>query len=277
MIPRSWLYVPGHRPERIAKALAGAADAVVIDLEDAVPVDAKDRALANALAALRDAARDRVIWLRLNAVGSPWLDHELRALASAPELPSGVRLPKAEAPESVSPAADRIGCPVHAIVESAAGLLAAPRIAQCHPRVTGIALGEADLAADLRVQPGGLTWARGWIVAASRAAGLGSPVQSVWTAVDDLAGLAETSRAGLAEGFFGRSVVHPKQIEIVNNAYTPAPDELRRARRIIDRAATSLAAGETAVLDEDGRFIDPAVVANARVVLDRAAATQYQE
>ncbi|WP_261379923.1 HpcH/HpaI aldolase/citrate lyase family protein, partial [Rhodococcus rhodochrous] len=168
--------------------------------------------------------------------------------------------------------ADRFDCPVHAIIESAAGLLAAPQIARCHPRVTGIALGEADLAADLRTEPDGLTWARGWIVTAARAAGLSSPIQSVWTAVNDLDGLAESSRAGRIQGFFGRSVVHPKQIDIVNEAYTPSTEERERAQRIVDDASASSAAGESAVLDENGRFIDPAVVANARVVLDRAQA-----
>ncbi|MGI5222370.1 HpcH/HpaI aldolase/citrate lyase family protein [Nocardia sp. CA-290969] len=272
MTPRSWLYVPGHRADRIGKAIDSAADAVVIDLEDAVPVGAKDRALGNALDAVRAAPPDRDIWLRLNAIGSPWLEYELAALATGP-APAGVRLPKSDDPGSVAATAERIDCPVHAIIESAAGLLAAPQIARCHPRVTGIALGEADLAADMRAEPEGLAWARGWIVTAARAAGLSSPVQSVWTAVDDSAGLAETSRAGRAQGFFGRSVIHPSQIDIVNSAYTPTAEEQDRARRIVDRAAESMAAGESAVLDDNGRFIDPAVVANARVVLDRAQAT----
>ncbi|MBC7301240.1 MAG: CoA ester lyase [Nocardia sp.] len=272
MIPRSWLYVPGHRADRIGKAIDSAADAVVIDLEDAVPVGAKDLALGNAIDALRAAPPDRAIWLRLNAIGSPWLEDELIALATGP-VPAGVRLPKSDDPDSVAATAERLDCPVHAIIESAAGLLAAPQIARCHRRVTGIALGEADLAADLRVEPEGLAWARGWIVTAARAAGLSSPVQSVWTAVNDSAALAETSRTGRAQGFFGRSVIHPDQIDIVNTAYTPTAEEQDRACRIIDRAAASMAAGESAVLDESGKFIDPAVVANARVVLDRAQAT----
>lgn len=273
MTPRSWLYVPGHRDDRIGKAIDSAADAVVIDLEDAVPVHAKERALANALAALDAAPPERRIWLRLNAIGSVWLDNELAELATAQTLPAGVRVPKAETPESVAATTDRLTCQVHAIIESAAGLLAAPAIAKCHPRVTGIALGEADLAADLRTEADGLVWARGWIVTAARAAGLSSPVQSVWTAVEDSAGLAETSRSGRAQGFFGRSVIHPDQIGIVNQAFTPSPEEQSRARRIVECAAASQSAGESAVLDENGRFIDPAVVANARVVLDRAEAT----
>lgn len=272
MTPRSWLYVPGHRADRIDKALGSAADAVVIDLEDAVPVEAKKHALANAVAAVRDAPADRIVWLRLNAIGSHWLDEEIAALSRADRAPAGVRLPKADDPDAVAATADRLGCPVHAIVESAAGLLAAPQIARSHTRVTGIALGEADLAADLRAGHEGLAWARGWIVAAARAAGLASPVQSVWTAVGDLEGLAESSRTGRVQGFFGRSVIHPNQIDIVNEAYTPSADEREWAQRIVDDASASSAAGESAVLDENGRFIDPAVVANARVVLDRAQA-----
>ncbi|MEU4315891.1 CoA ester lyase [Nocardia sp. NPDC024068] len=273
MTPRSWLYVPGHRDDRIGKAIDSGADAVVIDLEDAVPVGVKDRALANALDAVRTVSPEKPIWLRLNAVGTEWLDNETAALAAAGYRPSGVRLPKADDPGAVAATAERLGCAVHAIIESAAGLLAAPQIARCHPRVTGIALGEADLAADMRTEAGGLEWARGWLVTAARAAGLASPVQSVWTAVDDPEGLARTSRTGRAQGFFGRSVIHPNQIDIVNQAYTPSPEEQDRAQRIVDLAAAALAAGESAVLDESGRFIDPAVVANARVVLDRAQAT----
>ncbi|MGU3583596.1 HpcH/HpaI aldolase/citrate lyase family protein [Rhodococcus sp. C26F] len=272
MTPRSWLYVPGHRADRIGKALDSAADAVVIDLEDAVPVDAKKRALDNAIAAVHSAPADRVVWLRLNAIGSQWLDDEITALSAADGTPAGVRLPKADDPDTVAATAGRLDCPVHAIIESAAGLLAAPQIARCHHRVTGIALGEADLAADLRTEPDGLAWARGWIVTAARAAGLSSPIQSVWTAVNDLDGLAESSRVGRIQGFFGRSVVHPKQIDIVNEAYTPSAEERERAQRIVDDASASSTAGESAVLDENGRFIDPAVVANARVVLDRAQA-----
>lgn len=90
--------------------------------------------------------------------------------------------------------------------------------------------------------------------------------------MSDLAGLAESSRVGRIQGFFGRSVVHPKQIDIVNEAYTPSAEERERAQRIVDDASASSVAGESAVLDENGRFIDPAVVANARVVLDRAPA-----
>ncbi|GAA5060908.1 HpcH/HpaI aldolase/citrate lyase family protein [Nocardia callitridis] len=273
MTPRSWLYVPGHRVDRIGRALESSADAVVIDLEDAVPVGAKELALTNALAALDLASEDRAIWLRLNAIGSPWLDEELGELASAVRKPSGVRLPKAESPRSVSASVDRIDCPVHVMVESATALLDAREIVRCHPRVTGIALGEADLAADLRTESDGLEWARGWIVAVARAEGLASPVQSVWTDVEDIAGLAHSSRAARARGFFGRSVIHPKQIEIVNEAYTPSPSELRTAQRVVERAAAAAAAGESAVLDEDGRFIDPAVVANARIVLERSSVT----
>ncbi|TWH16163.1 citrate lyase subunit beta/citryl-CoA lyase [Rhodococcus rhodochrous J45] len=102
MTPRSWLYVPGHRADRIDKALASDADAVVIDLEDAVPVDAKKRALDNAIAAVLSAPADRVVWLRLNAIGSQWIDDEIAALSAADRTPAGVRLPKADDPDTVA-------------------------------------------------------------------------------------------------------------------------------------------------------------------------------
>ncbi|RVW05681.1 HpcH/HpaI aldolase/citrate lyase family protein [Rhodococcus xishaensis] len=274
MTPRSWLYVPGHRGDRIEKAVAGPADAVVIDLEDAVPAHAKTHALANTLDAL-GTHPNRTIWVRINGGSGGCAEEEVDALMHTDTRPAGIRVPKAEVPAALASIAERVSFEVHALVESAAGLLNAPELARCHPRVTGIALGEADLAADLRVGPDGLVWARGWTVAAARAAQLASPVQSVWTNIADLDGLAESSRQGLTHGFFGRSVVHPSQIAPVHAAYTPDIDEVEAAQRVVGSATRSECNGESAVLDTDGRFIDPAVIANARVVLERAERYEY--
>jgi citrate lyase subunit beta/citryl-CoA lyase len=159
---------------------------------------------------------------------------------------------------------------MHLLIESASALRDAPQLAEAHHRIKGLALGEADLAADLRVSHEGLDWARGWIVTAARSHGLSSPVQSVYTDVADLDGLRRSSVQGRRQGFFGRTVIHPRQIDVVNDAFTPTPEEVARAEGVVALAQTSAEAGETAVLDPDGRFIDPAVVENARLILDLA-------
>ena len=270
--PRSWLYVPGHRPDRVAKALASIADAVVIDLEDAVPVGRKGDAREQSLAALAD--RDPAgpagpqVWVRVNPPVDALGREDVEAMAGAGA--DGLRLPRSQDPASVRWAAETTGLPLQLLLETARGLSRAAELAAAHELVVGLGLGEADLAADLLVgSPSGLDWARGAVVMASRAAGLASPVQSVWTDVADLDGLRASCADGLAAGFFGRSVVHPAQLPIVHEVYTPSPDAVTSARAVVAAAAQAEADGEVAFLDADGRFVDPAVVARARVVLDR--------
>jgi citrate lyase subunit beta / citryl-CoA lyase len=267
-VVRSWLYVPGHRADRIPKALASAADAVIIDLEDAVPPDQKAAARANAV---RFAGHR--VWIRVNSPAGPWGEDDLDAVVGLPI--DGVRVPRADDPGAVREIAERTRQPLQLILESAAGLARARELATAHPAVAGIGLGEADLAADLRVTgDAGLAWARGWVVVAARAAGLPSPVQSVYTAVADLDGLRASTARGRQEGFLGRGVVHPRQIPIVHEVFTPALDEVAAARSVVETAARAAENGEVAVLDDQGRFVDPAVVARARIVLDLAEGSQ---
>ncbi|MDP5181226.1 CoA ester lyase [Blastococcus sp. BMG 814] len=270
-VPRSWLYVPGHRDDRVAKALTAGADAVVVDLEDAVPAAQKDRA-RELTTALLDEHRPGgpQLWVRINPPGTEAGERDLAALAG--RRADGVRVPRAEDPDAVRAVGDRLGLPMQLLLESARGLWRAHELAAAHGLVAGIGLGEADLAADLLVdRDEGLHWARGAVVVAARAAGLPSPVQSVWTDVGDLDGLRASSRTGRVTGFFGRSVVHPRQLGPVHEVYTPSPEERAAAERVVATAAAAAQRGESAVLDADGRFVDPAVVARARTVLDRAA------
>lgn len=267
---RTWLYVPAHHPDRARKALVSGADAVVLDLEDSVPAEQKDEAREAALALLHDLPPERPrVWVRMNPLGSPWGPADLAALAGVDV--DGVRLPRSEDPDEVRQVADALDCALQLLLETARGLMAAQELVAAHPSVAGIALGEADLAADLRVAPAGLDWARGWVVAVARAAGLPSPVQSVYTDVGDLAGLRSTTAAGRDHGFFGRSVVHPKQIEPVHGAYQPTEAELSRAREVVNAYDRARERGEAAALTPDGRFVDPAVVAGAQLTLRLAA------
>ncbi|KAA9161613.1 CoA ester lyase [Amycolatopsis acidicola] len=263
---RSWLYVPAHRPELLAKAMAGPADAVVYDLEDAVGAQDKDTARANAVDAVGK-SWPKPLWVRINPPETPWGERDVAELAG--RGPAGVRVPKCDSPDAVARVADRLGAPLHLLVESALGLENAFRLATCHSLVASVSLGEADLLADLRVRDQtALDWARQRVVTANRAAGLPSPPHAVWTDVTDTAGLTADSEAARDRGFFGRSVVHPRQIAPVNEVFTPDHTEVDDARRLLD----SLRDKESAAwLDERGRFVDPAVVARSRWVLDLAA------
>ncbi|WP_308162868.1 HpcH/HpaI aldolase/citrate lyase family protein [Nocardia alni] len=262
---RSWLYVPAHRPELLDKAMAGPADAVVYDLEDAIGAQDKDIARANAVAAT---ARPwpKPLWVRINSPQSPWGERDIEELAGRGI--AGVRVPKCADPDAVARIAERLAAPVHVLVESALGVENAFLLAASHPLVASVSLGEADLLADLRVRDqAALEWARQRTVNANRAAGLPSPPHAVWTDVADLHGLTIDSQTARDRGFFGRSVVHPKQIEPVNAVFTPSHTEVDVARRLLK----SLNGKDSAAwLDDDGRFVDPAVVARSRWVLDLA-------
>lgn len=273
---RTWLYVPGDRPGRIGKALASAADAVVLDLEDAVAPDAKEtarRTVAGVLAEGRPGRRPA--YVRINAPGTPDGTADIGLLASAPGAPAGVRIPKCEDPDTLRRVADALGVPVFPVLESALGVENALALATAHPLVAGISLGEADLSADLRVTGGdALAWPRSRVVVAARAAGLPSPPQSVWTAVRDLDGLRADTAAGHRAGFFGRSVIHPAQIPVVHEACAPDPGDVAWARDLMDRLTGRDGAAreqQAAWIDSAGRFVDKAVVERASWILAVAA------
>jgi citrate lyase subunit beta/citryl-CoA lyase len=265
---RSWLYVPAHRPELLDKAMAGPADAIVYDLEDAVPRQEKEAARANAASA---ATRPypKPLWVRINAADTTWGRADIAALAETGV--AGVRVPKCTDPVTVRCVADRLGAPVHLLAESAVGVENAFALARAHPQVAAVSLGEADLLADLRARDtSALEWARQRIIVANRAAGLPSPPHAAWTNIRDVEGLLADSESARDRGFFGRSVLHPSQIVPVNQAFTPSRAETEQARRLLDSLAEHASEGTTAWIDEAGRFVDPAVVARSRWLVELA-------
>jgi citrate lyase subunit beta/citryl-CoA lyase len=269
---RSYLYVPGDDPRRIEKALATGADAVVIDLEDAVTPSRKEEARRNA-AEILESEPARPVFVRVNALGSELAAQDIDAVVGTHI--TGLRLPKVESLESVRLVAEtlderRSEAGIHCLIESALGLELAFEIARSHERVSGISLGEADLAADLGVRDeAGLLYARSRIVSASRAAGLPGPVQSVYTNVRDLDGLRRTTEEGKNMGFVGRSAIHPDQIPIINEVFTPTEEEVAEAQELLDRLDSEAESGAGAFVLEDGRFVDRAVVESARRTLAR--------
>ena len=259
---RSYLYVPGDRPDRFVKAASSGADAVIVDLEDAVDERAKPQARV-AVAAWLEETPPVEVWVRVNNRPELLAD-DLTMVARS--RAAGVVIPKAT-PE----ACDATAVATQALIETAAGVRALDRIAT-HPRVVRLALGEADLCADLGVMPSADSrelWAiRSDVVVASAAAGLEPPVGPAPTALDDDEALERTSRQLRRQGFGGRSVLHPRQVATVNGAFMPGEEELDRARRLV--TAHVEADGGPAVVD--GTFVDSATVRLARRTLERARA-----
>ncbi|GAA3428287.1 CoA ester lyase [Streptosporangium nondiastaticum] len=258
----TWLYAPADRPDLVAKALAGPADVVIVDLEDAVAPGNKDLARAEVVALLAT-PRPRV-QVRINDTRTAWGQADLRAVGALAAGTAGIRVPKAESAGQMRDVAAAVpGAELHPLIESALGLERAYEIASADPAVASIGLGEADLRADLGVSDeAGLSWARSRLVVAARAAGLPAPAQSVYTDFRDLEGLAESCRAGRAMGFRGRAAIHPAQLPVIRDAYRPGEEEVAAAREIV------AAAGAGAVALPDGRFVDEAIVRQARRVLD---------
>ena len=250
----TWLFVPADRPDRVEKAIASRAHAVIVDLEDGVPARAKAEGRANVVALL-EAPRERRVYVRVN----PRDDDDLAAVAGLSL--AGVVVPKVGRPEDVP------DLPVvHAMIETARGLEAAFEIAS-HPSVRGVALGEADLRSQTGAGEAGLDWPRARIVNAAVAAGLPRPPQSVYMNVRDLDGLARSCRRGRELGQLGRQAIHPDQLAIIEQAYLPTQAEVDTAR-----ATADLLAGDAVGTLGDGAFVDLALLGAAETTLALAEA-----
>ena len=278
---RSYLYVPGDRPDRLEKATNRGADALIVDLEDAVPVNRKAAArgiLADWLSG-REHRRCQ-IWVRVNADS---LAADLDAVVRSGV--DGIVLPKAEPPLArtldglLADLERRRGLSrplaVIGLVETARGVLGAAELAAA-PRVCRLGIGEVDLAAELRMRPSPdrheLVGVRTQIVLASAAAGIGAPIAPTSTDFRDLAALRESTQALLRLGFRARTAIHPSQVPVINEVFTPTPEEIARARDLIAAYEAAQRAGAGTFVGEDGRMVDLAVVRSAREVLDLAGA-----
>lgn len=265
--PFSYLFVPGNRPDRFGKALGSGADAIVIDLEDAVA--ASDKALARehlrAWLAERTDVGERVL-VRINDAGTPWFDADLGLLRDA-----GIRaimLPKVEHGYQV----DRIraalpsGGFVVPIIESARGVLAVESIAAV-PAVQRLAFGTLDYAVDLDLSGDerGLFYPACRIAIASRAAGLLSPIAGVTTDIADEAKLLADLAFARACGFGAKLCIHPRQVAALHRALAPRPEEIAWAQRVL--SAANAAPGAVQV---DGQMVDRPVLLKAKSILERA-------
>lgn len=274
-LARSFLFVPANRPHRYAKALAAGADAVIVDLEDAVaPADkaAARQSLAAAWSGLSPAQRGVVV-VRLNATGTIWHSEDL-ALAGTLGM-AGVMVPKAESAASPEPVATACGaaCAVIPMIESVAGLDAADALAR-GPRVARLAFGNLDFQVDAGMAAGPdepeLAAVRTALVLSSRRAGVAAPIDGVTVATQDSAQLERDARRGRRSGFGGKLCIHPSQVAAVNAAYSPSAAQLEWARRVV---AASAAAGG-GVISLDGRMVDAPVLRLAQRALAQDAAAR---
>ncbi len=262
---RSALYVPASNARAMAKAGGLPADALILDLEDAVAPQAK----AAAREALARAPAGRFVLLRVNGAGTPW--HAADMAAAARLRPDGVLLPKVGAAEAVARAAAALpGLPVWAMIETPAGVLAAPEIAAA-PGVGGLVMGTNDLAAELRAAGrAAMGHALERTVLAARAAGVPA-LDGVCNALRDEGALAAECAHGRALGFDGKTLIHPAQIAAANAAFGPSAAEVALARRRIGAVAAARARGDgVAVLD--GEIVEALHAAEARRILALAEA-----
>ncbi|MGF6530035.1 citrate lyase subunit beta/citryl-CoA lyase [Paraburkholderia sp. GAS206C] len=261
-LPRSYLFVPGNRPERFEKAHAAGADAVILDLEDAVQPDEKPAARAAVLAAANVA---RPAWVRINGSDTRWFADDVAALAGHPGI-AGVVLPKAETQEQVSAvlAHAHAALSVLPIVETARGF-ANLTVLCAAPRVSRIVFGTLDFQIDLGIDGDGeeLHLFRSQIVLASRLAGIGAPVDGVSTTIDDAAVIEADARRGRRFGFGGKLCIHPKQIDAVHRAYAWSDADQAWATRVLQ----AVEASEGAAVAVDGKMVDLPVILKARRIL----------
>lgn len=265
---RSALFVPATRPERIAKARASGADAVIVDLEDAVGIADKERArseLRHTLSTLSPGSP--AIWVRVNATGTPWFEGDLAACAALPAV-TGIMLAKAESGEDLRRVAGA-GKPVWPLLESARGFLNLAEIAAA-PAVQRLTFGALDSALDLDLQGGEgalavLDALRVQLILHSRARRLAPPLESVVPEFRDPGPVGTTARRARQMGFGGMLCIHPAQLDSIHTAFGASEEQCQWAHRVLEGAAE-----HGTPFQLDGEMIDEPVIERARRLLDEA-------
>jgi citrate lyase subunit beta/citryl-CoA lyase len=264
-VVRSWLFGPGDSGRILAKVFDAGADEPLLDLEDAVAPDRK----AHARALVKEVLTRRAAWVRVNRPGTDVCAADLDAVGGSAK---GLRLPKVESAADVAWVRERLGgrdVPLTASIETAVGVLNAAQIAAA-PGVRNLAYGNVDLGLDLNVDPADAEATlpiRSHLVVVSRAARIEPPSDGVWVRFDDPEGLRREATLARRLGFFGKSAIHPRQIPVINEVFTPTEAELEWARRVLrvfeesHGAATRLG---------DGEMIDIPVAERARNLLQLA-------
>ncbi|MEV4734905.1 CoA ester lyase [Saccharopolyspora sp. NPDC049426] len=254
---RSFLFVPGHRPDRFDKATASGADVVIVDLEDAVAVDDKDRARGYVSEWLE---QGNAALVRINPFGTPWFEADLD---TAMRHGCPIMVPKADSVAALADLGRRTGgkCDLVALVETAAGIERASEVCAT-AGVVRLAFGNADFGAEVGVAPDdhlAMTYARSKLVTASAAAKLAPPVDGVTISIEDTAALSADVKHAHRLGFTGKLCIHPSQVPVVADGFAPSESEREWARAVVE-------AGES-VTRMNGQMIDKPLVERAHRIL----------
>jgi citrate lyase subunit beta / citryl-CoA lyase len=261
---RSYLFVPGNRPDRYAKACAAGADAVIVDLEDAVPPPEKPGARESLAKWLNPA---QPVHVRINSAATSWFEEDA-ALCRHPGV-AAILLPKTQGEGDVDRLREMAGgnASVLALIETARGFFNALEIAQC-PQVSRLAFGALDFQLDLGIQgdTDELLYFRSQLVLISRLAGLAAPVDGINTEIDDPGRLRSATLRAIRLGFGGKLCIHPKQIPHVNDCFRPTAEEVAWAKRVIEAASASQGAAVAA----HGEMVDRPIILRAERILKEA-------
>ena len=282
---RSWLYAPGNSARLLERVFTAGADAVILDLEDAVP--AAEKRTARTMVAktidkhVADGGGGPALWVRVNHPATGLTEADIAAVVRHGLV--GVRLPKVESALEVErveawlTAAERqagltegrLG--LVCSIESALGVHHAAEIASAGQRIVALTFGGVDFNRDVNAaeDADGLAtlYARSALVVASRVGGIGPPIDGVFREIRDDDGLERSTRQSKGLGFFGRSAIHPRQLPIIHAVYTPTADEVAWATRLLAAAADAERAGSGALQLDTGEFVDVPVVRRAEAVL----------
>jgi citrate lyase subunit beta/citryl-CoA lyase len=279
---RSWMFVPGNRERFIQKAKLSSADAILLDIEDGVLPAEKPEARSMIADALRQEWHGPLRYVRVNALSTPWLDPDLVAVVR-PGL-EGICLTKVNKPEDIIEVASRLNAlesrhglengrvKILAAIESARGLMNSVAIADANPRVIGLMFGAEDYALDLGLgakrerEAAELLFARSWIVNAAAAANILS-IDGVFPNLDDPPGLLEDVRQARRLGFTSKSTFNPRQIDIINDVFSPQPEEIEYARKIAAGFRAAEARGDASVA-VGGQLVDRPIVLRALRILE---------
>jgi citrate lyase subunit beta/citryl-CoA lyase len=259
---RSLLFVPGDRPERFAKACAAGADAVIVDLEDAVAPVMKAAARAALVEGLSPA---HPVLVRINSADSEWFRDDL-AVCGLPGV-AGIVLPKAEREQDLALVAGAGARAILPLIESAQGMWNVMALARA-ALVQRLVFGAIDFSLDVGINEGHepLLSFRSQLVLVSRVAGIAAPVDGVTTALDDPSQVVADTQRARALGFGGKLCIHPKQVGAVNAGFVPSATELAWAERVL--AAADSGRGAIAL---DGKMVDRPVILIARQMREEAA------
>lgn len=276
---RTLLFAPGNHPRKVEKVFATGADAVILDLEDAVAIREKPATRSVVVAALQQ-PRPNLGYIRVNAFDTPFCFDDVQAVVR--DGVDGIVLPKVEAAAQIiavswmmaSLERDRGlpegGIDLLPIIETGAGLAAIESIAGCDPRVKRLSFGAGDFTRDMGFEwtpaETELYYTRNRIAVASRAAGLEPPIDTVFIDLRDLDHLTASAQTARRLGFQGKLCIHPGQIDIVNRTFTPTDAQIAEARKHVEAFNKAEAEG-SASIQVDGYFIDYPIAEKAERLL----------